>query len=155
LGRGAERTVPSRRAMQSGAGHHAPLVVEQPRNRRTRDAFQVERRDADAVRRIRRAVQRQAVDARETVAEAPTELGEAVLNAVDAELAQMLGGGAESDDPERVQRAALVAVRGEVGLVLGLRLAAGTATDQRLDLDSRREIEDTRPGRTEQPLVPG
>ena len=57
------------------------------------------------------------------------------------------------DDPDRVQSAALVAVGREVGLHLELRLAAGAAADQRLELDARREVEQARAGRAEQPLV--
>ena len=65
------------------------------------------------------------------------------MNPFDPDGEEILRGRPQPDDPDRVQGAALVAIGGEIRLVLGFGLAAGSAPDQRLDLDTRRATSDT------------
>src|SRR5581483_12214673 len=95
------------------------------------------------------------VHAVEPGAEAAGERREPRLHALETDRGEQLGRRAETDDPERVQRARLVAVGRERRLVLGLGLAPGPAAEERLELDAGREVEDARPGRPEEALVPG
>ena len=101
-------------------------------------ALDVEREDADALGRVVGAVERQAVDRRERVAEpAPERRRGAPRRGRYRRPAGTRRQLRARRFPIAFKRAALVAVGCEVRLHLELGLAARAAADQRLDLDAR------------------
>ncbi len=105
-------------AVEAGSRHHAPFVVEEPRDRRARRALDVHGEDPDARGRVAGAVEHDLLGPGKRLAETGAERDRASVHLGDPGTEQVLGGGAETDDPGTIQRAALEPVGREVGLRL-------------------------------------